>query len=135
MVRVAKANRALYHAALCVLSNYQVALADLGFAMLGLSGMDPERVADAAEPLLRGTLENIAALGPAGALTGPIARGDAETVEGHLKALRRLPREVSQLYCELGRYTVRLARRRGSLDAAGARRIMAVLEAHRARPT
>jgi predicted short-subunit dehydrogenase-like oxidoreductase (DUF2520 family) len=131
MARMARVDRALYHAALCVLSNYQVALADLGFAMLGLSGMDRGQAAEAAGPLLRGTLENVAALGPAGALTGPIARGDAETIERHLKALRRLPREVSRLYCELGRYTVRLARRKGTLDPAGARRVMAVLDSGR----
>jgi predicted short-subunit dehydrogenase-like oxidoreductase (DUF2520 family) len=134
LARVAKVDRALYHAALCVLSNYQVALADLGFAMLGLAGMDRGQAAAAAGPLVRGTLENVAALGPAGALTGPIARGDAATVERHLGALRRLPREIAQLYCELGRYTVRLARRKGTLDPAGARRLMAVLDANRTRP-
>lgn len=128
MACMAGVDRALYHAALCVLSNYQVALADLGFTMLGLSGMDRGQAGKAAGPLLRGTLENVAALGPAGALTGPISRGDAETVSRHLIALERLPAEMARLYRELGRYTVRLAGRKGTLNAAGARRVMAVLD-------
>ena len=37
--------------------------------------------------LVRGTVDNVAALGPAAALTGPVARGDWATVERHLAAL------------------------------------------------
>jgi predicted short-subunit dehydrogenase-like oxidoreductase (DUF2520 family) len=42
---------------------------------------------DAFLDLVRGTVDNVAVLGPAGALTGPVARGDWDTVRGHLEAI------------------------------------------------
>ena len=120
MVRIAPESRPLYHAASCVLSNYMVAVADLGLIMLELSGMDKAEAARAARPLLRGTLENIEKMGIPAALTGPISRGDVETVTRHLAALARLPREIRRLYCALGLYTVRVAQRKGALKSADA---------------
>ncbi len=77
------ADRAAYHAAASVASNHLVAL-------LG----QVERIAAAArapfaafEPLVRATVANAFALGPARALTGPVARGDIETVARHLGAV------------------------------------------------
>jgi predicted short-subunit dehydrogenase-like oxidoreductase (DUF2520 family) len=79
---VADVDRPRYHAAAVIASNHLVAL-------LG----QVERVAPEGVPLeaflslVRGTVDNVAALGPAGALTGPVARGDWATVERHLAAL------------------------------------------------
>ena len=120
-------DRALYHAALCVLSNYLVALTDLGQAMMGFSGMRPEEAARAALPLVRGTVENMAAVGVPDALTGPIARGDVATVKRHLRAIGPLPAEVGKLYCELGLHTVDVARRKGTLKSPEARRLIKAL--------
>ncbi len=108
-------NRALYHAASCVLSNYLVALADLSVILMQLSGLPERDAARALLPLLRGTVENIDTLGLPHALTGPIARGDVETVQRHIEALRPLPREIRRLYSQLGLYTVRIAQRKGAL--------------------
>jgi len=126
MIRVPPETRALYHAASCVLSNYLVSLADLGLIMLGLSGLG-EKAAAAAQPLLRGTVENIGRLGMPAALTGPIARVDVETVQRHLRALDPLPREIRRLYCELGLYTVGLAQRKETLRPPEARRLVRLL--------
>ena len=75
--------RAEYHAAAVIASNHLVAL-------MG----QVERVAAAAGVplaaylrLAAGSLDNVAALGPAAALTGPVARGDWDTVRAHLAAL------------------------------------------------
>jgi len=79
---VADEDRTRYHAAAVIASNHLVAL-------LG----QVERVAPDGVPLeaflalVRGTVDNVAALGPAAALTGPVARGDWATVERHLAAL------------------------------------------------
>jgi predicted short-subunit dehydrogenase-like oxidoreductase (DUF2520 family) len=127
MVRVRPESRALYHAASCVLSNYLVAVADLGMIMLELSGMEKAQAARAARPLLAGTVENIGKVGVPAALTGPIARGDVGTVARHLAALRLLPREIQRLYCSLGLYTVRVARRKGTLNQADARSLIRLL--------
>jgi len=128
MVHIPPQNKALYHAASCVLSNYLVAIADLGLIMLGLSGLRADEAARAAQPLLRGTVENIGVLGVPDALTGPIARGDVETVERHLRALAVLPRPVRRLYRELGLYTVRVAQRKGTLQPADARGLVRMLK-------
>lgn len=127
MTRIAPENRALYHAATCVLSNYLVALADIAVNMLVLSGLPEKDALKAAEPLLQGTVENLRSLGLPDALTGPIARGDVQTVQRHLDALRALPDEIQRLYRQLGLYTIRVARRKGTLDTRNAKKLAALL--------
>jgi predicted short-subunit dehydrogenase-like oxidoreductase (DUF2520 family) len=82
-IEVDDANRVLYHAAAAIASNHLVALL-----------CQVQRVAAAADvpldaylDLVRQTVDNVAALGPARALTGPVKRGDWATVERHLAAL------------------------------------------------
>jgi predicted short-subunit dehydrogenase-like oxidoreductase (DUF2520 family) len=60
----------------------------------------------------------VAARGPAAALTGPVARGDAATVERHLARLSGADRDV---YCLLGLEALKLAESRGLAPAAAAR--------------
>ena len=98
------ADRAAYHAAASVASNHLVAL-------LG----QVERIASSAhapfaafEPLARATVDNAFALGPAAALTGPIARGDAETVVRHLAAVEQAEHRS---YTALAHAAARLAGR------------------------
>jgi predicted short-subunit dehydrogenase-like oxidoreductase (DUF2520 family) len=75
--------RVAYHAAACVASNHLVALLGQVERLAAHAGVQFE----AFLPLVRGTVDNVAELGPAAALTGPVARGDHETVERHLGAL------------------------------------------------
>lgn len=102
--------RPLYHAAAVVASNYLPVLLALSARLLVLAGVDPDEAIAALLPLMRGTLENVAELGLAPALTGPIARGDVETVRMHLRAL---PEREARLYRDLGREAVELAEARG----------------------
>ena len=82
-VEVHDDRRAAYHAAACVASNH----------LVGLLGQVERVAASAGVPLeaflalARQSLDNVAALGPAAALTGPVKRGDRETVERHRAAL------------------------------------------------
>jgi len=79
---VADADRARYHAAAVIASNHLVALLDQAAAVA------PDGVPLAAYlDLVRATVENVAALGPRAALTGPAARGDAATIARHLDAI------------------------------------------------
>ena len=73
------------------------------------------------------TVNNVASLGPGAALTGPIARGDKQTVARHLAALDATDADLAGLYRQLGRRTVALARRAGKIDAATAERLMEIL--------
>ena len=74
-------DRASYHAAASIASNFVVTLlaaAEELTATVGLSGNDSRALL---APLVRSTVENWATHGPAVALTGPIARGDVTTVD------------------------------------------------------
>jgi predicted short-subunit dehydrogenase-like oxidoreductase (DUF2520 family) len=103
-------NKSLYHLSACILSNYLVTLMDNGLAALEKSGIDPQEGFQAMRPLIEGTLSNIARLGPAKALTGPIARGDAGTVRQHLQALKNSGLEgIESLYRHMGLQTLELA--------------------------
>jgi predicted short-subunit dehydrogenase-like oxidoreductase (DUF2520 family) len=80
---VADGDRAAYHAAACIASNHLVALLGQADRVGAAAGMPRDALLD----LVRATVENVADLGPARALTGPAARGDLETLERHRAAL------------------------------------------------
>ena len=124
LLDVPAAGRAHYHAAAVVASNYVVALAAEACAMLDACGLDEDEALAALIPLLRGTVENLATQAAdggtaAGALSGPVARGDASSVRRHLDALAGDDARA-RLYRSLGRRCLDLARARG-LDPALAR--------------
>ncbi len=68
-------------------------------------------------PILRQTLANYAQLGPAGAFSGPIVRGDASIVQQHLMELKKIP-EAKEVYVALARAGLRYlpARNRKELE-------------------
>jgi predicted short-subunit dehydrogenase-like oxidoreductase (DUF2520 family) len=102
--------RPLYHAAAVIASNYLVAITGLATRLLGEAGVPEEDTLRALLPLLRGTLDNMEQLGVPAALTGPIARGDTDTIRLHLA---RLSEGDRVLYCGLGLELLRLARSAG----------------------
>jgi len=79
-------------------------------------------------PMVRATVENVAAMGPAEALTGPIARGDQAVIRRHLEALGRCDHELLALYKTLGRRTVELALRKRTIDDAKADALRKLLD-------
>lgn len=113
-VRLAPGAKPAYHAGAVVASNYAVALAALAEQLARRAGVPAPVAAKLYLPLLRGTVANLER-GPAGALTGPIRRGDVATIRRHLAALA--PEERS-LYRELGRVALRLAREAGLADVS-----------------
>ena len=82
-VVVEDAARATHHAAACIASNHLVALLGQVERVAAEAGVPLEAYLD----LARQSLENVAAVGPRAALTGPVRRGDHETVERHRAAL------------------------------------------------
>jgi predicted short-subunit dehydrogenase-like oxidoreductase (DUF2520 family) len=93
--------RAAYHAGAAVASNYLVTLRRAAGSLLEAAGAPP----DALDPLMRGVIEN------GFELTGPIARGDWETVERHLAVIRAERPELEELYLVLADATARIAGR------------------------
>ena len=111
-----KDSTALYHAGAVAVSNYFVALVDYGLKFYEALGADKHEALKAVLPLIRGTLDNIETLGIPDALTGPIMRGDAQTVRDHLKAMQKRTPELVGLYKALARQTVAVAREKGSIN-------------------
>lgn len=85
-VEIDEAHRPLYHAALCHAANHLVTLISGASEALTRAGVDDPHALLA--PLVRAALENSLAQG-FGALSGPLLRGDGETIGGHLVALER----------------------------------------------
>jgi len=119
-VAMATEGKALYHAAACTTSNALAALIDAALAMFEAAGIDRATALQAAAPLLRTTADNIAKMGPARALTGPVARGDAQTLQRHVNALAGADDDVRELYLAAARQTIALAQRKGTLDESTA---------------
>lgn len=92
-------SRASYHAGAAVASNYLVTLRAAARSLLEAAGAPPE----ALDPLIRGVVES------GFELTGPIARGDWETVERHLDVIRAQRPELEELYAVLAEATSRIA--------------------------
>jgi predicted short-subunit dehydrogenase-like oxidoreductase (DUF2520 family) len=110
MLVVPAALRPLYHAAAVFASNYFIALLAVAVRLLQDAGVSAEDALPAILPLARGTLDNVQHLGVPAALTGPIARGDGDTIRLHLA---RLSGDDRELYCALGRELLPLARAAG----------------------
>jgi predicted short-subunit dehydrogenase-like oxidoreductase (DUF2520 family) len=119
---------ALYHAGAVAVSNFFVALVDFGLRYYQALGADRKEALKAVLPLIKGTLANIESVGIPDALTGPIMRGDVETVRGHLEAMRVRAPELLSLYRELGRHTVAVAQEKSSITPQRAAEIRKLME-------
>jgi predicted short-subunit dehydrogenase-like oxidoreductase (DUF2520 family) len=122
-----------YHAACALAANGGVALAAAAAAVLRGAGVPASIAPRILGPLLRTVAENVERLGPEGALSGPIRRGDAGAVVRHLERLRDLEPTALPLYVALGARQVQLTRELGDVDAAALARVEAAL-AQRRRP-
>jgi len=118
---------ALYHAGAVAASNSLVTLLDFAARHLQALGADRRQALRALLPLVRGTLANLERLGLPAALTGPIARGDASTIAGHVAALRERAPELLELYRALARRTLPLAREQGALTGRAAEKISRIV--------
>jgi predicted short-subunit dehydrogenase-like oxidoreductase (DUF2520 family) len=124
--RLADDVKPLYHAAAVFCSNYVVAVLGMAEHLFTLAGVDAplERLA----PLARGALESSLAGGPAEALTGPAARGDAGTIARNLAALSKHAPEAVLAYVELAEVAAGLAARAGRISEQGLARVREVLD-------
>lgn len=98
----------IYHASACVLSNYLVTLLDYGFSYLEEIGIDKKEANEAFYPLISVTLENVRKLGTKKALTGPIKRGDLDTIKKHIESIKKESPELLKTYKVLGLETLKL---------------------------
>lgn len=116
--------RVLYHAAAVFAANYlDVVVAEAVRVLKSIGWTEAEGVA-ALMPLIEGAVANIRRRGPVLALTGPIRRGDVETVTRHLQALEKVDAAVE--YRMLGTIALEIAKEAG-LDPVAAERMRRAL--------
>lgn len=123
-VRIAENARALYHAALAHGANHLVTLVADAMDLLRSAGVEqPDRML---APLLSAALDNTLRSGDA-ALTGPVARGDAQTVSSHVDEIGRALPEGVVAYVQLARRTAARALASGRLKATDAEPLLDAL--------
>jgi predicted short-subunit dehydrogenase-like oxidoreductase (DUF2520 family) len=134
VLEITAEKKTLYHAAAVAASNYLVTLIHLALELDRAAGLDSDTSLNALLPLIKGTLDNIGKKGIPDALTGPIARGDVETVSAHLKAMGKDTPGLLPLYRCLGLYTIDIARIKGTISKDTADELTALFEIESTRP-
>jgi len=114
---IRKSKKAAYHAWGGFTSPLLVAALVTGEEVARLAGLSAGQARKRMLPIVTQTLANYAALGSAGAFSGPIVRGDTEVVRQHLRVLRRVP-EAREVYLALAKAALRLlpVRNKGELE-------------------
>lgn len=125
-LRISPAHKSIYHAAAVMASNHVLALLDSSEWLMAAADVSTRSARHALGILMKTAVEGGLREGPMAALTGPIARGDVETVQEHLEALATAPSDIRLLYRAASTRTLDLARRKG-LNAEAADRLQAVL--------
>ena len=125
-VWIEEKDRPMYHAGLAHGANHLVTLVAQAMQVVGSAGVqEPQRLI---APLLHAALDNALRLGD-GALTGPVARGDAGTVAAHLAQLTEQTPDIRPTYVALARATAERALASGRLTAADAEPLLDILAA------
>jgi predicted short-subunit dehydrogenase-like oxidoreductase (DUF2520 family) len=107
-VEIADKDRAAYHAAASIASNFLITLEATAERIGAGVGLERAQLV----PLVRATVENWARLGPGRALTGPVARGDEATIARQRAAVDEAAPELLELFDALLSATRALAARR-----------------------
>jgi predicted short-subunit dehydrogenase-like oxidoreductase (DUF2520 family) len=103
---IRKEEKAAYHAWATFASPLLTALLATTEQVAALAGIEAKAARSRALPILRQTLANYAAFGAAGGFSGPIVRGDVDTIERHMRVLRGAP-GVREVYSALGNSALR----------------------------
>jgi len=110
--------RALYHAGASFAASFLLSMLQEALAAWRNFGIDEQAALQALLPLARGTLDMAQARGLAGALAGPVSRGDAGVVGRHVEAMAGLGPAHAAFYREFALRQLELARASGRLDEA-----------------
>ena len=108
---LAPQDKLLYHAGAVLATNFLPVLQDLAEQLWQHSGMPENLAQQMRHTLLQNAVNNIVALGPQAALTGPAARGDTALVARQQQALADWNPQVGEAYATLSQLATRLARR------------------------
>lgn len=113
----------LYHACAVFVSNLLCSLLFAGSKLSEMIGLN----LDPFFPLITQTIKNVKEKGPVPSLTGPVVRGDAETVLSHVEALKGLPAFLD-LYKALSRFALKITEIRGEIEPEIISRISEIID-------
>ncbi|WP_421790109.1 Rossmann-like and DUF2520 domain-containing protein [Hyphobacterium sp.] len=122
----ANTDRTLYHAGIVFMANHLPTLVEAGLKTFEQAGVSRKDGLAITGPILRDTLEAVLENGPAAALTGPVARGDANTVARHLEKISRADTDLAALYAALAHATADVSKEKGEASADGLAAIRAL---------
>jgi predicted short-subunit dehydrogenase-like oxidoreductase (DUF2520 family) len=108
---IASADKPMYHAAAVFSSNFTVVLQGIAQDAWQTAGVPSELMRPLTEALLKSTVDNVLALGPAQALTGPAARGDTAVVQAQGEVVKRWNAPAGEVYATLSQLAVELKRK------------------------
>jgi len=121
-------DKALYHASATIVCNYLCTIVKLATDLWQNFGRSTAEATEAFLPILRGSVNNIANVGLPGCLTGPIARGDLDTIRKHVNALTKRAPTIVGLYKALGLATIPIALAKGTINESVAERLRELLK-------
>jgi predicted short-subunit dehydrogenase-like oxidoreductase (DUF2520 family) len=105
---IASADKPLYHAAAVFSSNFTVVLQGIAQDAWRSAGVPPELMRPLTEALLKSTVDNVLAMGPAQALTGPAARGDTAVVQAQGAVVKDWNAPAGEVYKTLSALAAKL---------------------------
>ncbi|MCJ7582226.1 MAG: DUF2520 domain-containing protein [Candidatus Aminicenantes bacterium] len=126
-IEISPDDKPVFHAAFSMTSNFFVVLLDSAITLLKSSGLSEEKAIQILHPLLEGTLSNIVDNRIRSALTGPIVRGDGQTVKAHLDALKKFP-DIEDVYRQLANKALEMAIDEKTLPAQKIKELIQILE-------
>lgn len=112
-LKITTDQKRVIHIASVIASNYLVSLMHISETLLKDAGISESL--DIIQPLVSQTVQNIFERGVSESLTGPISRGDIESVKHHLDLLSK-SQHYSDIYKLLGSETLEIAQKNGNLD-------------------
>jgi len=122
--QIRKENKVLYHAVGAFCSPLVIALLTLGEKVARQAKVPRAELRRVMQPILQRTIENYVNNGAAASFSGPIYRGDVETIRKHLAALKRVPR-ARAAYVALARAAL------GSLPVKNKKRVERILRSRK----
>ena len=120
-------DKATYHTAASMASNFAITLLATAKQLLDQCQIDEYDSLTLLNPLVNATLENLFTSTPEEALTGPIVRGDTQTVSQHIDTISKEKPDLLGLYLELATRTLTIATSSGRLQPDKAERLTSLL--------
>ena len=110
-VRLVEGTKGVYHASAVTVAGHVTALFDRAAKALEGCGFDEDGARKALHRLLKTAVDNLEVGAPAEVLTGPVARGDSQVTEAHLRALESVDPKLAELYAGLAEIAAELVAR------------------------